>query len=417
MSAAHLHVHRRQPELAANVHPARAHSTEQQRDGQWEALRELAREHVGGMDWAMNEGLQIALPSLQLDVQLPARDDVPAGVRGKCIHLWYSELSLGEPLRAASEERDTTEKRLFPRECRERRLSYKAALRGTIMASVEGEPPIELRNMKIAQVPVMLQTQNCHLSKLDRKQLLAAGEEEMECGGYFIVNGLEKLCRLLIMTRKNYVMALVRPAFSKRGPSFTNYGCTIRCGRPDGTSQTVYVHYTKDGACCLRVAIRKAEYFIPVIVLLKAFVNTTDRAIYDRMVSTPLAAAEGAATDNSAPDTYVADRVEIMLKMTRKDLGLQHHEQCLSYLGNAFRVVLGVPDAMSDEASYFAALAYYCAANPPRSMPTGRWPAADKRVHLRSPHRPPSGGAGEVRFARVHGAEALRSFFRQDSRG
>jgi len=64
-----------------------------------------------------------------------------------------------------------------------------------------------------------------------------------------------------------------------------------------------------------------------------------------------LAAAEGAATDNSAPDTYVADRVEIMLKMTRKDLGLQHHEQCLSYLGNAFRVVLGVPDAMSDEAS------------------------------------------------------------------
>ena len=111
---------RRQPELAANVHPARAHSTEQ-RAGQREALRELAREHVGGMDWAMNEGLQIALPSLQLDVQLPARDDVPAGVRGKCIHLWYSELPLGEPLRAASEERDTTEKRLFLRECRERR--------------------------------------------------------------------------------------------------------------------------------------------------------------------------------------------------------------------------------------------------------------------------------------------------------
>ena len=66
MSAAHLHVHRRQPELAANVHPARAHSTEAQRDGQWEALRELAREHVGGMDWAMNEGLQSALPSLPL---------------------------------------------------------------------------------------------------------------------------------------------------------------------------------------------------------------------------------------------------------------------------------------------------------------------------------------------------------------
>ena len=269
-------------------------------------------------------------------------------MRGKCIHLWYKELSLGQPVRAASEERDTSEKRMFPRECRERRLSYKAVLRGTIMASVDGEQPIELRNMKIAQVPVMLQTQNCHLSKMTRKELIAAGEEEMECGGYFIVNGLEKLCRLLIMTRKNYVMALVRPAFSKRGPTFTNFGCTIRCGRIDGSSQTVYLHYTKDGSCCLRVAIRKAEYFIPVIVLLKALVNTTDRAIYDRMVSTPVAAAKDGTTTH-LPDTYVADRIEIMLKMTRKDLGLHHHEQCLSYLGNAFRVVLGVPDAMSDE--------------------------------------------------------------------
>lgn len=349
MSASHLHVHRRRKDLASNRHPIFVNgASEETREQQWTALRELAREHVGGMDWSMNEGLQLALPSLKMDVQLPARDDVPEAVRGKCIHLWYKELSLGEPVRAASEERDTSEKRMFPRECRERRLSYKAALRGTIMAHVDGERPIELRNMRIAQVPVMLQTQNCHLSKMSRKELIAAGEEEMESGGYFIVNGLEKLCRLLIMTRKNYVMALVRPAFSKRGPTFTNYGCTIRCGRPDGSSQTVYLHYTKDGSCCLRVAIRKAEYFIPVVVLLKALVNTTDRAIYDRAVSTPTP-AEKDGTTSRLPDTFVSDRIEIMLKMTRKDLGLKHHEQCLSYLGNAFRVVLGVPDAMSDE--------------------------------------------------------------------
>jgi len=108
---------------------------------------------------------------------------------------------------------------------------------------------------------------------------------------------------MLKMTRKNYVMALVRPAFSKRGPTFTNYGCTIRCGRIDGSSQTVYLHYTKDGSCCLRVAIRKAEYFIPVIVLLKALINTTDRAIYDRMVSTAAAADKDGNTPDT-PDTF-----------------------------------------------------------------------------------------------------------------
>ena len=103
-------------------------------------------------------------------------------MRGKCIHLWYKELSLGQPVRAASEERDTSEKRMFPRECRERRLSYKAVLRGTIMASVDGEQPIELRNMKIAQVPVMLQTQNCHLSKMTRKELIAVPRERVQDG-------------------------------------------------------------------------------------------------------------------------------------------------------------------------------------------------------------------------------------------
>jgi DNA-directed RNA polymerase I subunit RPA2 len=140
-----------------------------------------------------------------------------------------------------------------------------------------------------------------------------------------------------------------RTAFAKRGPTYTNFGCTMRCGRPDGSSQTVYLHYTTDGCCHLRVAIRKAEYFIPVVVLLKAFVDATDRAIYDRMVATPSAESANGEGGVDTPDTFVADRVEIMLRMTRKDLGLQHHEQCLAYLGNAFRVVLGVPDKLSDE--------------------------------------------------------------------
>jgi hypothetical protein len=33
------------------------------------------------------------------------------------------------------------------------------------------------------------QSQHCHLSKMDRRELVVAGEEEKECGGYFICNG------------------------------------------------------------------------------------------------------------------------------------------------------------------------------------------------------------------------------------
>ena len=106
----------------------------------------------------------------------------------------------------------------------------------------------------------------------------------------------------------------LRPAFSKRGPTFTDLGASIRCGRSDGSSQTIFLHYTNDGACCVRVAIKKAEYFIPVVVLLKAFFKTSDRAIYDKMVVMPK--SKGVAEEDV--DSFVADRVEIMLRLVRR---------------------------------------------------------------------------------------------------
>ena len=55
MSASHLHVHRRRKDLASNRHPIFVNgASEETREQQWTALRDLAREHVCGMDWSMN---------------------------------------------------------------------------------------------------------------------------------------------------------------------------------------------------------------------------------------------------------------------------------------------------------------------------------------------------------------------------
>ena len=95
-------------------------------------------------------------------------------------------------------------------------MNYTASLRGTIAARIErvGHPSseVELRNTRLAAIPVMLQSRFCNLRRMGRRQLVAQGEEETECGGYFIVNGLEKLIRMIIGNRKNYVMAIKRPA-------------------------------------------------------------------------------------------------------------------------------------------------------------------------------------------------------------
>lgn len=156
-------------------------------------------------------------------------------------------------------------------------------------------------------------------------------------GGYFIINGNEKLIRLLIVNRRNHPMAIVRPSFQKRGPNYSPFGVIIRCVRPDQSSQTITVHYLTDGSCTLRFAYRKQEYMLPLVMVLRALLGTTDKEIYDSIVQ------------QDYENTFVTDRVELMLRSYKQRYAtLVTREQCLAFIGGKFRVVLRVDDEMTD---------------------------------------------------------------------
>ena len=88
-------------------------------------------------------------------------------------------------------------------------------------------------------------------------------------GGYFIINGIEKVIRLLLTPRRNHVMAIARPAFANRGSNYTEYGVQIRCAKLDQTTLTNTLHYLKDGNCVFRFTWKKQEYMVPVMLILK----------------------------------------------------------------------------------------------------------------------------------------------------
>jgi DNA-directed RNA polymerase I subunit RPA2 len=165
-------------------------------------------------------------------------------------------------------------------------------------------------------------------------------EESEELGGYFIVNGIEKLIRMVIVSRRNYPMAIIRGSFVNRGATYTKYGIQIRCVRPDQTSQTNVLHYLSDGNVTFRFSWRKNEYLVPVMMILKALVETNDREVFEGIV--------GAAGSKGAENTYLTDRVELLLR-TYKAYNLHSRAKTRSYLGEKFRPVLGVPDDMSNE--------------------------------------------------------------------
>ena len=155
-------------------------------------------------------------------------------------------------------------------------------------------------------------------------------------GGYFIINGNERLIRFLIVPRRNHVTSIIRNSFQNRGPAYTPYGVQVRSVRPDQTSQTNTLHYLSNGGSTLRFSWRKSEYMVPVVMILKALTGATNKEIFLGILQKDF--------DN----TFVTDRVELLLRGF-KTYGLYTRAQCLEFLGDKFRVVLGCPEDWSNE--------------------------------------------------------------------
>lgn len=80
----------------------------------------------------------------------------------------------------------------------------------------------------------------------------------------------------------------------------------------------------------LRFSWRKQEYLIPIVLILKALVSASDREIFEGVIM------------GEYDNTFLTDRVELLLR-SFKTYKLYTGEDCLEYLGEKFRVVLGLP--------------------------------------------------------------------------
>lgn len=90
---------------------------------------------------------------------------------------------------------------------------------------------------------------------------------------YCSVVSLVRGCTASVLQRRHYIMALKRTAYLKRGANYTPAATLLRCVRPDQSSATVRCHYLTDGAVNFAFTMRRAEYFIPVGILLKCFIE------------------------------------------------------------------------------------------------------------------------------------------------
>ncbi|RDA91091.1 hypothetical protein CP533_2991 [Ophiocordyceps camponoti-saundersi (nom. inval.)] len=228
-------------------------------------------------------------------------------------------------------------RKILPSECRLRHATYRGKLCVKFEYDVNHGKAIEFERT-LGQLPIMVKSNHCHLENNSPALLVRRKEESEELGGYFIVNGVEKFIRLLQINKRNFPLAIEREAF-KRTPEYSHHGIIIRSVRPDETPQTNVLHYLNDGNVIFRFAWRKYEYLVPIMMILKALLDTNDREIYEGIIG-PLGCS-------SHDNIFLADRVEILLR-TYKIYGLKGRFAARAHLGNKFRKNLGIPTTMSD---------------------------------------------------------------------
>ncbi|EKD16224.1 uncharacterized protein L3040_009536 [Drepanopeziza brunnea f. sp. 'multigermtubi'] len=118
--------------------------------------------------------------------------------------LEYTDVNIGMPDRVEQDDRNL-QRAITPNECRLRDLTYAAPIRVNIKY-IRGKQVIHRTDIAIGRLPIMLRSSKCRLSGGDDHDMAHMNECALDPGGYFIVNGTEKVILVQEQLSKNRVI-------------------------------------------------------------------------------------------------------------------------------------------------------------------------------------------------------------------
>ncbi|KAA6356030.1 MAG: putative DNA-directed RNA polymerase I subunit RPA2, partial [Streblomastix strix] len=275
-------------------------------------LRKLFAPHVDSFDFFLDEGLSQAI--------LLSPKTYATSAQGEVLEMWFSDPIIGSPIKHGL---DQSSRILYPRECRESKITYSSSITITINARFNDVDILRVEK-RICTIPIMVMSKKCRLKGLNSDELVQLGEEMNECGGYFIINGLEKLIRMIIIPRRNYPLAYQRNKFIQKGRNFTNFAVQMRCVREDQSSSTIVMHYLVDGTVRLRFKLRRQDFFLPVVLAMRAFADVTDKQIFDDV------------SQGEVGNSFILSCLEVILMQCHENKCFTKRES-LAYIGKLFR--------------------------------------------------------------------------------
>ena len=147
----------------------------------------LVRQHLDSYNEFIDHGLQEVVDEIgEIPVEIPEN---PYKVKLGQIWVIDPQSRITGPY---ATEVDGTKHEIYPMEARLRNLAYAAPIALEMTPIIDGrEQDTEL--VFIGNIPVMLKSKLCFLSQLSKDELVGAGEDPDDPGGYFVVNGSERV--------------------------------------------------------------------------------------------------------------------------------------------------------------------------------------------------------------------------------
>jgi len=183
------------------------------------------------------------------------------------------DIEIGKP---TIREADGSEHDLTPNEARIRNLTYASKLfLNMTPVRKEGSVSTRLETLKvyIGNMPIMLRSEKCHLYGKSDDELIKMGEDPKDPGGYFIINGSERV----LVTQEDLAPNRILIEEASKSSSFTHIAKVFSTSR--GFRAPVTIERKRTGE--LRVSFPSVPGKIPLAILMKALGLESDREIVD----------------------------------------------------------------------------------------------------------------------------------------
>ncbi|HET6403888.1 MAG TPA: DNA-directed RNA polymerase subunit B'' [Candidatus Thermoplasmatota archaeon] len=249
--------------------------------------RSLANHHIMSYNDFSNYWLQDIIDKIKVGDDEAERGTITTDIEGYEVKL--GKIRIGNPL---VKEADGSTRLLTPMEARLRNLTYEAPMYLEFIPIIEGVEH-EPEEVRIGDMPIMVKSAKCNITKenLERhegtiftpeeyyRRLMELQEDPLDIGGYFIINGTERVLISLEDLAPNRVMV----EFNKR------YGRDVPVAKVfsqrEGYRALVIVEMKKDAT--LMVSVPAASGQLPLVVLLRALGMESDEDVMNAIVTDP----------------------------------------------------------------------------------------------------------------------------------